>query len=152
MSLVWDQRLTPATECPTQARLPEESSLNVVVIFTSTEATIAALKRAGTMAENLGANVTLVVPQVVPYPLPLTSPPILLDFQERRFCEIASKSPIALRVRLYLCRDELETLKSVLTPHSLIVMGGRRRFWPTRESRLARKLQAGHEVIFTEVG
>jgi hypothetical protein len=110
-----------------------------------------ALKRTGTLAESLGARITLVVAQVVPYPLALTSPPVLLDFQERRFREIAAESPVDIRVQLYLCRDELETLKRVLKPHSLIVIGGRRRWWPTSEQKLARKLQTGHEVIFTEI-
>jgi hypothetical protein len=125
--------------------------LDIVVIFTSVNATTMALKRTGALAESLGARITLVVAQVVPYPLPLTSPPVLLDFQERRFREIAAESPVDIRVQLYLCRDELETLKRVLKPHSLIVIGGRRRWWPTSEQKLARKLQTGHEVIFTEI-
>lgn len=120
------------------------------MIFTSVGATTAALKKAGRLAENLGATITLVVPQVVPYPLPLTSPPVLLDFQERRFRQIAADSRVEIRVQLYLCRDELETLKTVLRPHSLVVLGGRRRWWPTREQKLARRLQSDHEVVFTE--
>ena len=52
---------------------------------------------------------------------------------------------------IYLCRDRVETLTAVLSPHSLVVIGGRKRWWPTAEKRLARKLRrAGHEVIFTE--
>jgi hypothetical protein len=103
------------------------------------------------LAESLGARITLVVPQVVPYPLPLTSPPVLLEFQENRFREIASESPVDIRVHLYLCRDGLETLKKVLKPRSLVVIGVRKRLWPTREKSLVRKLRrAGHEVIFTE--
>jgi hypothetical protein len=39
----------------------------------------------------------------------------------------------------------------VLGPHSLVVVGGRRRWLPTREKSLARNLRsAGHEVIFTD--
>jgi hypothetical protein len=50
-----------------------------------------------------------------------------------------------------LCRDRLETLKSVLNPRSLVVMSGRKRWWPTAEKSLAKTLRrAGHEVIFTE--
>lgn len=129
----------------------QESGLNIAVIFTSVGATTAALKKAGNLAESLGARITLVVPQIVPYPLPLTSPPVLLEFQEKRFREIAAESPVDVRVQLYLCRDGLETLKTVLKPHSLVVIGGRKRYWPTREKSLVRKLRrAGHEVIFTE--
>ena len=152
MSLAFDQRLTTVTGLPERPDTEqEESRLEIVVIFTSVNATIAALKKAGTLAERLGARATLVVPQVVPYALPLTSPPVLLDFQEKRFREIAKESPVDIRVRIYLCRDTLETLKLVLKSRSLIVVGARERFWPTREKSLARKLRRfGHEVILTE--
>jgi len=76
---------------------------------------------------------------------------VLLDFSERRFRVIAAESPVETTVRLYLCRDRMETLAAVLEPHSLIVLGGRRRWWPTQEKRLVRKLRrAGHEVILEE--
>jgi len=125
--------------------------IRVAVIFTSAEATLAALKRAGVLAGRLNAQLTLIVMQCVPIPYPLTSPPILLDFSERLLSEIASQCPVETTVRLYLCRDPWETLQEVLKPRPLVVIGGRRRWWPTREKRLARRLQrAGHEVIFTE--
>ena len=61
-------------------------------------------------------------------------------------------SGIGTGVRLYLCRDQTEALRSVLKPHSLVVIGGNRGWWPTREKRLARQLRrAGHEVVFAEV-
>jgi hypothetical protein len=150
--LALDRRLTTASGFPEQPGTDqEESRLNIVVIFTSLNATVAALMRAGTLAEGLDVHITLLVPQVVPLPLPLTSPPVLLDFQENRFLEIAKESPVEIWVELYLCRDRLETLKAVLKSRSLIVVGGPKRFWPTREERLVRKLRrAGHEVIFTE--
>jgi hypothetical protein len=151
MSLAFNRALTPENARPEALREAPEPRLSITVIFTSAGGTVAALKRAGRLAESLGARITLVVPQMVPYPLPLTSPPVLLEFQERRFREIASHSPVEIWVQLYLCRDELETLKMILRPHSLVVVGGRKRFWPTREKSLARNLRrAGHEVIFTE--
>jgi len=128
-----------------------EAKLNVTVVFTTVDQTIGALKKAGELAQSLGARITLIVPQIVPFPLPLTSPPVLLDFQEKRFREIAESSPVDITVKLYLCRDGMETLSKVLSPHSLIVVGGRKRIWPTLAQRLARRLRkAGHEVIFTE--
>ena len=66
------------------------SSLNLDVVFTSLEPTLAALKKAADLASRLNARITLVVPQVVPYPLPLKTPPVLIDFNERRFRVIAS--------------------------------------------------------------
>jgi hypothetical protein len=125
--------------------------LDVAVVFTSADATIAALKKAGALASSLSARILLLVPQIVPYPLPLESPPVLIDFSERRFRMIAIESPVETIVRVFLCRDRLETLSMVLKPHSLVVVGGRRRWWPTSEERLAKRLRrAGHEVILAE--
>jgi hypothetical protein len=129
----------------------EEPRLDIVVIFTSIDATTAALKTAGSLAQDLNAQITLLVPLVVPYPLPVTRPPVRMDFQEKRFREIAKESPVEIRVQLYLCRDPLQTLKTVLRPHSLIVVGGRKHWWPVRERTLVRRLRnSGHEVIFAE--
>jgi len=152
MSLALQKLLAPATGCPDRPETGEsESRLNVDVVFTSVEPTLAALKKAGALASRLNGRITLVVPQIVPYPLPLKTPPVLIEFNERRFRIIASESPVETTVRIYLCRDPLETLAAVLQPHSVVVVGGRRSWWPTAEKRLARKLRrVGHEVIFTE--
>jgi hypothetical protein len=153
MSLAYECRLKPATGMPDQpAGEGAESRLNIDVVFTSVEATLAALRKAGALASRLNAQVTLLVPQVVPYPAPLTSPPVLLDFSERRFRVIAGECPVETKVQLYLCRDAWETLSCALKPRSLVVIGGRARWWPTREKRLAKKLRrAGHEVVFAEM-
>jgi hypothetical protein len=150
MLLALKKPLTGLPEAP--AVQETETKLNISVVFTSVDATLKALKEAGALARKLGAHITLVAPQVVPYPLPLTSPPVLLDWNERRFSVIAGESKVETAVHLYLCRERLETLLSALTPHSLVVVGGRRRWWwPTSEERLAKTLRrAGHEVIFTE--
>jgi hypothetical protein len=152
MSLALERVLAPVSGFPAPPVIGEtESRLNVAVIFTSVQSTLAALKKAGALANRLSGRVTLVVPQVVPYPLPLTSPPVLLDWNEKRFRVIASESPVETTVQIYLCRDRLETLTAVLSPRSLVVIGGPKRWWPTAEKRLARTLRrAGHEVILTE--
>lgn len=152
MSLAFERVFASKAAFPLPAQTEEtEPRLNISVVFTTVEATLEALRRAGDLASRLSGHITLLVPQVVPYPLPLTSPPVLLDWNERRFHVIASESPVDTKVLLYLCRDRVETLMRVLTARSLIVIGGRKRWWPTAETRLARKLRrAGHEVIFTE--
>src|SRR5215472_6079008 len=85
----------PATEAP-------ESKLNISVVFTSVDSTLAALKAAGSLAHRLDARITLLVPQVVPYHLPRESPPVLLDWNERRLRVIADNSPVETKVNLYL--------------------------------------------------
>jgi hypothetical protein len=152
MSLAVEKILMPATAQPSRPPVEKaDQKLNIAVVFTSVESTLAALKEAGTLASSLGARITLLVPQVVPYPLALETPPVLIEFNERRFRLIASQSPVETTVQIYLCRDGLATLTNVLTPGSIVVIGGQKRWWPTREKKLARQLRrAGHEVVFKE--
>ena len=152
MTLAIEKILIPATGQPNRPPVEEVGQkLNIAVVFTSLEATHAALKEAGALASSLGARITLLVPQVVPYPLPLESPQVLASFNEERFRMMASESPVETSVQIYLCRDQFETLTSVLNPGSIVALGGRNRWWPTREKSLARKLiKAGHEVLFKE--
>jgi hypothetical protein len=152
MSLAIERILAPATGRP--ARPIHESAnqkLNISVVFTSVESTLIALKEAGNLANSLGASIMLVVPQVVPYPLDLETPPVLVEFNENRFRVLASQSPVETSVQIYLCRDRFETLISVLKPGSIVILGGPKRWFPTKDERLARRLRrAGYEVIFKE--
>jgi hypothetical protein len=152
MALALERMIAPVTGVPARPFAEEtDSKLDISVVFTSVDATLAALKEAGELASSLGGRITLIVPQIVPYPLPLTSPPVLVDFNERRLRVIASDCRVETRVSIYLCRDALETLKSVLKPHSLVVVGSRKRWWPTVAKRLAKKLRRfGHLVVVTE--
>ena len=152
MSLAIEKVLRPASGGPPRrAAQKTERRLNITVVFTSVDSTLAALKEAGMLANSLGAQIMLVVPQIVPYPLPLESPPVLLEFNENRFRVMASQSPVETSVQIYLCRDRFETLTSVLKPGSIVVLAGRKRWWPTRDKRLARQLRrAGYEVLFKE--
>jgi hypothetical protein len=128
-----------------------DPKLNIAVVFTSVQATLLALKEAGILASSLGARITLMACQVVPYPLALGNPPVQSDFNEKRFRIIASEGSVETIVRICLCRDPFEALTRALSPFSLIVLGGRKRWWPTREKTLVRRLRrAGHEVLFIE--
>ncbi len=152
MSRVSQSRMTPATGFPDR-RLDEQSErrLNISVVFTSVKPTLSALREAGRLASSLGAHITLLVPQVVPYPLELEKKTDWEDFNARRFRIVAGESPVSTTVRVYLCRDPEDAVLAALTPHSLVVIGGRKRWWPTSEKRLAGKLRrAGHEVIVAE--
>lgn len=152
MSLAIKKLLAPATGRPARPIGEEaDQKLNIAVVFTSVESTLPALKEAGNLANSLGARIKLVVPQVVPYPLPLETPPVLVEFNENRFRVMASESLVETSVQVYLCRDRLEALTSVLKPGSIVVLGGKKRWWRTKDERLARKLRrAGYEVLFKE--
>lgn len=152
MSLAMERIVAPVTGTPLPSFTEKtDSKLEISVVFTSVDATLEALREAGSLAQTLGGRIALIVPQIVPYPLPLTSPPVLVDFNERRLRVLASGCPVDTRVAIYLCREPVETLQSVLKPGSLVVIGTRKSFWPTQEKRLASKLRKlGHQVILTE--
>ena len=134
------------------AEADRKSEIQINVVFTDTDGTLAALKLAGNLACNLGARIHLHVPQVVPLHFPLMRPPISIAFTEQRLLELAyrgAQGPLETAVHLYLCRNKRQCLLKALKPHSLVVIGGRRRWWPTAENRLARLLRSkGHQVLF----
>ena len=132
-------------------RIAQESHPEVFVLYTSQEQTLKALKRAGDLAKPIGARIVVLVAQTVPYQLQLDEPPVSLKFIMRRFERIASQYPAKTEVRVCFCRNQLEMLKSILISDSPVVLGTRKRWWPTHEARLARRLrQAGYEVILVE--
>ena len=126
--------------------------LDVNVVYTDVPGTLAALRKAGGLAANLRARIQLIVPQVVHYPLPLSRPGVPREFSERRFHTLADGLHIDTHVQICLCRDREQLLTEALPPRSLIVIGGRKRWWLTPEQALASRLhRSGHEVIYAEM-
>jgi hypothetical protein len=143
----------PANETkPMEPPDPARRHPAIAVIFTTVEATRAALIEAGDMVRRLGGRLTLVVPQVVPIAHPLTRPPVRIDWSLPRFQDLAGSSRVETTVQLCLCRDRSDALRVALLPNSVVVLGGRKRWWPTGETRMAASLRkAGHQVIFKGV-
>jgi hypothetical protein len=130
-----------------------DAPLEVVVMFTDVPGTLKALKTAAELAHNLNGRIRLLAPQVVPYPLPLDSPQVSREFNERRFQTLAShgSSPVDTRVEMRLCRDRDDAVCQALEPEALVVMGAHHSWWPTAEKALARKLRRkGHQVVLVD--
>jgi hypothetical protein len=122
----------------------------VNVIFTTIEATLSALRVAATLGRACNASVRLIVPQP---PLlsthddpSATGSPVESDaFRARLAREI--DAPVQLLV--CVSRSVVEVTRALLRRHSLVVIGGRRSWLPTRQERLRRALEAqGHFVVF----
>ena len=144
-------RVDGASRAMGPRRIAHGAQREVFVLFTSQEQTLTALQRAGDLSRPIGARIVLLVAQIVPYQLPLDEPPVNLKFITERFERIASQYPVTAEVRVCFCRNQLEMLKSILNSDSLVVLGTRRRWWPTYEAGLARRLrQAGYEVVLVE--
>lgn len=124
--------------------------LEVNVIFTSPEATAAALKAAESFARELGAQIRLRAGLVVPVQLPLDQPLVSVEFLEKALQELVNRSePNGLEptAHLYICRDWIDTLSEIVKPDSVVVIGARKRWWPTSASRLARALRKNHNRV-----
>jgi hypothetical protein len=129
-----------------------ERRLEVFVIFTDLPGTLAAIQRAEGLAEQLGAHLRLVMPYEVSYMLPLTKPPVPVEFLEGQMRDLAARTGMEVEAQVCLCRDKKSALGNLLPPNSLIVVGGRKRWWPTAAQMLARSMQRdGHQVIFADL-
>jgi hypothetical protein len=145
----WDYTDRVAEAPPAEAT----SQLGVQVIFTSEQGTRAALRAAAALASDLRVLVNLLAFQHVPLSFPLSRPPVSIAFSQQRLVDLANQAPsLSTVVRLYLCRNKRLALAQALPPGSLVVVGGKRRAWPTREERLEKQLaRLGHQVIFAEL-
>ncbi len=125
--------------------------LDLQVIFTDLPKTAASLAAARTLARDLGARITLIAAQIVPYPLSLTEPDVPVEFTERLMESLAIDNDAV--VEIYLCRDRAEAIRSVLPPDSLVIVGARKwRWWPSWEGRLARLLRHdGRRVLVVTI-
>lgn len=139
-------------ECLQSTESTSDDDLRVTVVFTTKEGTKAALRTAAKLAKDLGGRIRLVAPEVVPFQFPLDSPPIAVGFLERRLYELVCASDIRegeVLIQLLLCRDKCESLRRILPPCSLVVMGGEKHWWMTHPRKLERFLRhLGHQVIF----
>ena len=141
-----------AVHVSTPVSAPEVLSpeLEVNVVYTRLPSAAKTLHAASGLARGLGARVTVHVPQVIPYPLELKAPPVSVPFAEHQLLALVGEQPVETNIQMYLCRDLTETIRRVLKPASVVVIGGRKHWWPTPEKKLAAILRRdGHRVILT---
>jgi hypothetical protein len=123
----------------------------VYVVFTSTEDTLAAVRVAGDFAKALGVPLTLVHLRTVPFALPLDEPNGVSPIETDAFLTRLRAEGLDIRVRVHLCRDERRAIPLAFKPHSLILVAGCLRWWPTASDRWCRMLEAaGHVVLFVD--
>jgi hypothetical protein len=144
-----------AQESPAESGISnEDRKLDLQVIFTDLPKTAAALATARTMARDLRARITLIVAQVVPYPLPLAAPPVPVVFTERVLESLGNQGDVDdTAVEIYLCRDRNEAIRRALPPDSVVIVGARkRRWWPCWERQLTGLLRHdGRRVVVVTV-
>src|SRR5262245_28793792 len=130
---------------------PKTGILRIVVPYTTPEQTRAALRHAWACTD-LDIHISLVDIQVVPFPCPLDQPLIDKEFSERRLQDLFKESGLLGQATVLYTRDRLEGYLRILEPKSLVVLATKKRWWPTREQKLARALaKAGHEVMLLPI-
>jgi hypothetical protein len=118
-----------------------------VVPYTNPALAARALAAATELARGFEAAVTLMAVHVLPYPSPLECQEGIRKRLEAELTAVARTSPVSIRVKLVFARDRADAYLGLLRRQSMVVIGTKDRWWPTREERLARKLTvAGHSV------
>ncbi len=126
--------------------------LQVIIPYTTPKLTRAALAAAAGMARGLHIETILLAVHIVPYPLPLHYPDVPLARLREQLEAFVSASGMSCGVRLVLARDREQALRQMLRGRALVVVATRKRWWRTREERMARGLsRAGHGVALVKV-
>lgn len=125
----------------------------IVVVATTDDGTTAALREAKRLsAQFVSARIVVLVPRVVS---PLTPPdgPREDAVMTRQYRELVSRAGAEAAVHVCVCRRHDDMLRSMVSKQSIIVVGGRCRWWwPTSEEQIARNVKRmGYSSCFVEV-
>lgn len=133
-------KTAPPTVIESHAQ-PGAPESRIYVIFTDAARTKTALQAAARLARGLDLPLELLTAQVVPYPLPLSEPPVSVEFIGGAMARLVGELEAEISVRILLCRDRDRTIRDAVAPDALVIIGGRR-------PRLARLLKSdGRRVI-----
>jgi hypothetical protein len=136
---------------PGETCSPRIQTDSVHIVFTTIEDTLAAVRVAAELGKSMAVPLTLIHFRAVPYPLSVDAPAGLSPVETDAFTERLRAEGIEVRVRVYVCRHERHVIPFAFKPHCLIVIGGRRGWWPTAAERWRRRLEtAGHFVVFVD--
>ena len=134
-----------------RAGIPSVRTDVVYVVYTTVDETLAAVRTALDFANVLNVPVTVVHVRTVSYSLPVDAPAGISPIETEDFRQRLLADGLHVNLNVTLCRDERAAVTSVFGGHALIVVAGRRRWWPTRAQRLRRALEAaGHFVVFVD--
>jgi hypothetical protein len=125
----------------------EAGTLELVVPYTSPEMTGKVVQRAAALSTGLNVVLKLVAVYVAPYPAELRCPAAMEQHLTERLTELAGRMSLPFYVHIVVSRDRADGFRQVLRPGSAVLLGSRKRFWRTREEKLARDLtRQGHHV------
>ena len=112
---------------------------DVVVPFTTPGLTRAALAAAGKFSAGLAPVIRMVRTQVVPFPLDLESAPVSVGVLRQQFVPLAEE--FGAHLQICFAREPRAGLLHTISKDSVVVIAARRRWWRSREERLANWLR-----------
>jgi len=126
--------------------------LRLMVPYTDPATARGALAAAGGLARGLDASIALVAVQVLPFPAPFYCPSSVREHLEGQLAALARECPAPVDAVVVLARDLEEGYLEVLEPGVTVLIATRRRWWRTREEKLARALtRAGNKVVLVKL-
>src|SRR5262245_39112264 len=102
----------------------------VYVVYTTVEETLAALRVADSLARAMHVPLTLVHFRTVPYVSAVGAPDGVSPVETDAFADELRAAGFDMRVRVLLCRTPRQGIPYAFKPHSLVVVSGRRSWWP----------------------
>lgn len=125
----------------------------VHVIATGIEGTRAALTAGVPLARGARARLVVLVPQVVPYPIPVDDPVDGTAFTERRYRDLLREANGEGEVTVCLCRTPGDVLQAIPPASTVVVGGSSGGVLASREERLSHQLtRLGHHTVFAATG
>ncbi len=123
----------------------------ISVVYTGFEETLGAARVAADLAAKMRVPVRVVHFRTVPRQSDVARPDGVSPVETEAFAERLRRERIDARVRVYLCRDELKTISYAFKPRSIVLIGGRHSWFPTRIERWRHALEdEGHFVVLVD--
>ena len=123
----------------------------VSVIYTTFDETLRAARVGADLAAKMNVPLRVVHFRMMPRQLDVDRPNGLSPIESEAFTSRLLEDGISARARVYLCRDEVKTIPYAFKPHSIVVVGGRHSWLPTRIERWRHALEsAGHFVVVVD--
>jgi hypothetical protein len=129
----------------------EFSTFALHIVFTTWPGTLAALQLAVAQSQLLEPRIIVWAFQQIPRQFSAGSPPVATEFLKRRLRALARKCcpKTDVQIRVCLCTNQQDCMKTAFPQEGVLMVGGRKRWWRTREEKMAGFLRScGHHVLF----
>ena len=130
----------------------DSAVMQFVVVHSQPAITAAVLRRAADLVAGLNASVLLVAVHTVPFPAEFSSALASHAHLVGEMADLASECALPVTPHVVMARWRDEGLRFLLREESTVLVGSKKRSWPTQEEQLARVLaKDGHKVILLHV-